>query len=248
MTRGPRVIAIIAASAIAATSAVSQERISLRWGECVDGGGSSNRALLCVDNISNSTLIPSFVLAAPVDSVIALEIVVDVQHALSQLPDWWHLEPTGCRAGNLSASAEYSSLGACTDPWSTLGVGSVQAWNVGEPRGGANQARMIVTSAVPSSAYATLSAGTPYYGALVVLHSGSTIGPTVCTGCSAGACLVLNSIRIIRLPGASPASVDVVTPGPGAENWVTWQGGGAASCSAVPIRNVTWGRLKGFYR
>jgi hypothetical protein len=64
-----------------------------------------------------------------------------------------------------------------------------------------------------------------------------------CAGCSTGACIVLNSVELVRLPGAIGGNVTLTTPG---SNFATWQAG--AACVTVPVRNRTWGQVKALYR
>ena len=79
-------------------------------------------------------------------------------------------------------------------------------------------------------------------------HALTTGEGTVCGGCAGSACLVLNGMWIRRQPGAVGGDVLLSEPGTGQANWATWQGGTGADCAAVPVRAVTWGRLKGLYR
>jgi hypothetical protein len=59
---------------------------------------------------------------------------------------------------------------------------------------------------------------------------------------------VFNGMWLRRQPGAVGGDVQLSAPGLGEANWATWQGGAEATCAAVPVRAVTWGRLKGLYR
>jgi hypothetical protein len=50
--------------------------------------------------------------------VIAVEIVVDIQHSSATLPDWWRLNVGGCRQGvNIAAAADFPGKTACLDMW-----------------------------------------------------------------------------------------------------------------------------------
>lgn len=79
-------------------------------------------------------------------------------------------------------------------------------------------------------------------------RTGKSSGTGSCAGCLAPACLVLNGITIRRLPGAPGGDVIISSVGAGNPNWVTWRGGAGADCSLVPVRAVTWGRIKTLYR
>ena len=231
----------------AARDAAAQPGIALTWNDCVLGGAAGDLFFDCTSNEGQEELFCAVRLQQPTDSVIALECVVDLQHADPALPNWWQVGSGGCRAGNLTASADYSGLAACADPWSGAGSATIQQYQVGAPRGAPNQARILAVSFVPSSSAASLDATQTYYAARVILRNGNTTGLQACTGCVGGACLVLNSILVRRLPGSS-GDLYLETPiAPGA-NWATWRGGGGASCSAVPARRSTWGALKSLYR
>jgi hypothetical protein len=217
----------------------------LSWNDCPGGASASPSATFSCDTESGEQdLIPAFVLSSPIDSVIAVEIVVDIQFAGFSVPSWWHLEPAGCRFGRLAPSTLPPPANACANFWNQdLSAGFL--YLIGQPRGGANQARMVVSFALPDvKAARRLEADSLYLAArLALLHS----NPTNCVGCSTSACLVLNSILIGRVPGAAGGDVLLTTPGPADANRATWQGS-SANCSTVPVRPSTWGRLKGLYR
>ncbi len=81
-----------------------------------------------------------------------------------------------------------------------------------------------------------------------VQTTGAAHSPS-CTGCTAGACIVLNSIKInqpVDAPGGSPT-----LSAPAMRNWVTWLGGLGAGTNcflATPARNRTWGSIQSLYR
>jgi hypothetical protein len=189
-------------------------------------------------------LVAAFVLGSALDSVIAVEVVVDVQFDATVVPKWWQFEPSGCRFNRLLPGSLPPPLPTtCANFWNQdLSTGLLV--QPGQPRGGANQTHIVATLALPDTkAPRTLSGGTMYFATVFDLL-GDT--PATCTGCSTSACLVLNSILVGRVPGASGGDVTVDTPGPGNANEVSWQGG--SNCTTVPVRGSTWGRLKDLYR
>ena len=105
---------------------------------------------------------------------------------------------------------------------------------------------MVALSLLPPDAR-TLAAGTLYYAARVLLENQNTTGAGSCSGCDGIACLVLNSIRIKRLPGAVGGDVLLEQPAPDGGNMATWHGT-AANCAAVPVHVGSWGRIKALYR
>ncbi len=220
--------------------------LRLTWDECPEGNAQTVKQSSCNALFAVDPLVSSFVLSAPVDSVIGMEVVVDLVTDSATLPDWWHYEPGGCNAGALTATGDFSTIGACANPWNSTATGLVQAWWGGQPRGGANQARLIFTVFVAPADRVTMDAGNPYYAGVVRLTHARSSGPNACAGCTVPVCLVLNSIQLLRLSGASVEEVQVVPSG-GTGNWASWQSA-TANCNLVPVRNRTWGAIKSSYR
>jgi len=225
----------------------AEEALHLGWDQC-GLAGTSNKTFGCLDDVASHSLYCAFSLAQPVTDVIGLEIVVDLQHASPALPSWWDLGVGGCRYGALTASGSAPAGTGCTDFWQGQATGGIQGFKIGQPYGGANQARIKVALAVLSDAPRALNATDLYYAARIVLASNLTTGTSSCAGCSEPACLVLNSILLLRLPGSPGGDVLLETPAPGNGTFATWQGGSGAECAAVPARRTTWGGIKSLYR
>ena len=133
------------------------------------------------------------------------------------------------------------------DPWQGIVPAGVLAdYVVGGSGRPPSQAQIKVTYSVPSGQFRALNASDMYFAARLVLRNPGTFS---CSGCQSSACLVLNSILIGRLPGPGGESRDLSLqlPGAGDANQATWQGAGA-NCGAVPVRAMTWGRIKSSYR
>ncbi|HYM80985.1 MAG TPA: hypothetical protein VEY91_06185 [Candidatus Limnocylindria bacterium] len=231
----------------------SAEGIYLSWNDCpLDPSSAADFVSACNVNGGQSELLCSFSLAQPTDSVLAVEITLDVQHAAALLPSWWRFDTTPCRNGSLKADADFGSRSACEDMWhGAFVVGGLAQYTVGQPRGGPNQARIRIALAVTPASMQALNAATMHYAARVVIDNLGTVGATPCSGCGEPACLVLNAVMIgrpIRPEGAPSGNILLDSPGPGNPNWVTWQGGGGAACTAVPVARKTWGQVKTLYR
>ncbi len=221
--------------------------LHLAWDDCRITGADDAPAV-CLTNEGATELFCAFTLDAPIPDVIGIEVVVDIQHSAGQLPDWWHMQGKGeCRDGSLLASGDFSTNGVCVDPWLNLGGGLV-LYDPGLPRGQPSQARIHGTYAIPSDQARELVTGEMYYGLKIVLRNDRSVFPFECTGCTQPACLVLNQITLLRVPSADPPEIPLVRPGPGNANRVTWKGGTAADCTAVPIRKTTWGQIRSLYR
>ncbi len=237
------VLRLLALSLLSVGPAQAGPTLTLGWLDCRPAGGSSNQSFGCGSNTAEMLLHPAFELGAAVDSVFQLEMVIDIQHASDLLPQWWRLDPNQCRANQAIADAVFAS--GCTDPWSGAGVAAVQGYLAGPPGRFPSQARLLVAATVPSSSPVSLSAGIPYSAPRVRIRTGNS---TTCAGCPGSACLVLNSVELHRLPGASPEAVTLTVSTGGTANWVAWQGGAGADCAAVPVHNRTWGAVKSLYR
>jgi hypothetical protein len=249
-----RILAILLVACLlaAGSSAVrAAEGLYLTWNDCASGAGATHDlGSDCASETGQQDLYCAFGVPAPLDSVLGLELVVDVQGADPKLPDWWRFEVGGCRAGELRVRFAFPSPSPCRDFLRGNASGDVQAYYLREPHGGANQARIAVAASLLASVggYASLGPDSMYYAACLSLTNTHTIGAGACAGCSRPVCLVLNSITVRRQPGAVGGDQFLSEPGPDQANWATWQSGLGADCAAVPVRAVTWGRIKSLYR
>lgn len=219
--------------------------LALNWNDCPLSPSSQRGLIAACQNSGSEELIASFELSAPLDSVIALEAVVDVQSAASTLPPWWQYGPAGCRQQQLIASATFPGLTACADFWQNSATYSgPPVYLPGAPHGGTNTARIVISVAVLSSEARALAQGTRYYAArLTFLNSPDA----TCPGCETPACLVLNSIRLVRIPGTATGDLELTIPASAGANEATWQSV-TATCDQVPVRRISWGRIKMLYR
>ena len=220
--------------------------LHLTWNDCPGGvAAASNRDFSCATSTGSHTLVFAVETPAPVDSVLGLELVLDVQTQAAAVPDWWRAAPGDCRDGALVADGDLGP-GACEPLWNGKPAGGLASQTIGMPRGGPNQFRLVISLARPANQMTTLVPGTVYYAARLVVRNDLT---GVCGGCAVPACFVFNSATLKRpaRPDGAP-SADVVLDGSGGgASHVTWQGPGAA-CETVPVRRSTWGSLKGLYR
>ena len=219
--------------------------LSLGWQDCraSGGAGADNQQFGCNSEFIVLPLHAAFVLAAPVDSVVSFELVIDVDVAATTLPLWWSMAPGQCRAGGWSADT--FPAGSCNDPWQGQGVAAFQGWFQGQPGDSPRHGRLLVAAAASPGTFVALEENAAYSAARVLLRTDKTL---TCEGCSTPACLVFNSVLIRRLAGSSFETVQLSAPeAPGLER-ATWQGGSGADCQAVPTRRSTWGAVKSLYR
>jgi hypothetical protein len=216
--------------------------IDLAWNDCRTAAAAQSSLSVACANTATEQFVAGFQLAAPVDSVIAVEVVIDVlAPGVTRLPEWWEYGPGGCRDGALVASANFGGLTACAD-WlgGTATFDSAPVYASGAPRGAANTARIVATFAVLSTQARALAAATPYYAARLTIRNDTG----TCAGCTVPACLLLESVRLLRVRGDTRVLETATAPD---ANQVTWQST-TLSCAAVPVRRVSWGRLRQLYR
>jgi hypothetical protein len=231
-------------AAVSPLRAGTTDGLFLRWNDCPLAASSvSTMTFGCSSDVGEELLVAAITLGETVDDVIAVEVVIDIQFAGAAVPPWWQIDPAGCRDGALIARSAPPQNPACTDFWNqTLTPGLLYQI---APRGNPSQARVVVSFALPSTTPPRqLVPGPTYYVASIAVQNQRT---SQCTGCLTNACLVLNSVRLGRVPGSPGQDPMIVQPGPLEANHATWQGAGAA-CQSVPTRSSTWGRLKSLYR
>jgi hypothetical protein len=241
---------LIAALLLLAPAARADSALYFSWNDCALGSESLQTFVFdCGSEAGAEELFCAFrmPLATGAD-VLGITAIVDIQSAATSLPDWWRLGAVGeCRSGSLGVSGDFVLSAACVDPWQGQAVSEIQAYNAGEPRGGVNQARIKAVCGVIPALARTLDGTSVYYGLKLVIQNTHSTGAAACAGCLQPACLVLNSIEVKRLEGAPGGDLVLATPSPVNGNWARWQGGGV-DCGLVPVRNLTWGRVKSLYR
>ena len=213
----------------------------LGWDQCRAASGLADLEFACDDTLARRSLVCALQSPTRIDSVIAAEIVLDVQSASIMLPDFWRFDPAGCNAGGLTASI--GTTGECPDLWGGYGSALVADATWGQPRNATSQIRIRATASVASVQARTVEPGV-VYEFLRLDFDGRRLES--CVGCAVPACLVLNSVWLRRLGTGG----DVLLFGDGGieSDRVTWWLGAGADCLAVPASRPTWGALKVRYR
>src|SRR5438093_3442857 len=112
------VLATLLAAAAMARPAAAVEGLYLTWDDCPQGAThSSTRVFNCQDNTTSHELYCAFTMPQSTDQVIAMEVVVDIQHAAATMPNWWRMDPSGCRSGSISVAPDFPGKSACLQPW-----------------------------------------------------------------------------------------------------------------------------------
>ncbi len=240
-----RAAALLAAALVACAPGRSfaAEELWLRWFECAASGQQANVVNCAVPTLPRSLYVAACP-ATSVDQVVGTNMVFDVVADAATLPGWWQLAPGGCRAGRLTADASFGATVACVDAWNEAGVALIQGYEA-RPGGGPNELRFVVVAGVLPGNAVVMPGGEPRALVHVVMDLADVIS-TPCAGCATGACIVLNSVELVRLPGAPGGSVTLTQPAADGSNFAIWQSG--AACVSVPARNRTWGQIKAMYR
>lgn len=221
--------------------------LNLGWGDCGGLPGSLNETFACNANTgAPHQLFGSFVAPSFVTAMSANEIVFDIQTVGVSLSPWWGMRTGACRASASLAGDFNFTLGpfTCYDYWQAGAIGSLsQDVAVG------NRARVKGVFALPAGdgRITGIAEGTEVYSFKAVINNAKTVGLGACAGCSSGACIVLNSIKLNQ-PVGTPGGGKFVSA-PATRNHATWQGGIGADCyAATPAKNTTWGSVKALYR
>jgi len=248
VSRGTPAAAMVLAAAVFfgfVDSARAAGGINLSWNDC-GVTGTLQKTFACSGcTLTGAIMVASAETCSEMPQLNGEESFLDVETNQAALSPWWHMEVGGCR-GPTSISVSLDFTGGpftCLDPWSGQASGGM-TYTAGY--GGANRARIHTVGAIPDSAGIT-GIDEYYFFKLTLLAQKST-GNGSCAGCTDGACIVLNSIKLTQQAGAPGG--DLTLANPLIRNYVTWQLGGASiGCpGATPTRDRTWGSVKALYR
>lgn len=231
--------------------------INLAWNDCPRGPTAGyNRDFACNTNTGSQLLVVSFEPPpSGLTGVTGMNAIIDVYSEACPVPDWWQFKyALTCRQNSMSVSASFApTQTGCVDPWQGLGTGSLAAYftNAVLPSMPQNKSRILTSVTVSDPMGITISSGLEYYAFNVVIANDRTVGPSACSGCSFGACIILGELLITTLDAG-----DILIFNPLSSNIATWQGGvfgcgstdgGFPNCT-VPVHNHTWGQIKTLYR
>jgi hypothetical protein len=191
----------------------------------------------CDGNEGSDEIVGSVVSPYTVSKLLGIEAQIWVCFPSEVQPDWWRVDPPGCRSTSVTADL-ISPPGSCFDYWAAAGgaTGGITSFDLA-----GNGFRILIDATVDSAKAGPIATGTEYFLFRLIIAHAKTTGPGACAGCSIPANLTFASLglRVIGQDYFSFSSVD-------RNNVVTWQGGG--SCYALPVRNRTWGAVKSLYR
>jgi hypothetical protein len=220
--------------------------LNLGWLDCEGLPASENRIFACNTNSGVHTLVGSFFAPCCITAASANEIVMDVQTTGVSLAAWWGMRTGACRtAASLLSSYDFTGGPfTCYDYWQGGASGGISE---DAPIG--NRVRIKALGALPAGSplITAIGEGFEVYSFKANINSAKSAGLGACAGCNAGACIVLNSIKINQ-PVSEPGGSKFVSA-PATRNYATWQGGIGGDClGATPAKNTTWGNVKALYR
>jgi hypothetical protein len=223
--------------------------INLAWGDgCWADNPSTLRTFACDGNTNSFSMTASFSLTQDLTRFSALDAQLDLQSDAPGLPDWWQMcSAGGCRTGSLSGTADFNiSPGGCTYAWPGVVPSALLIWRTFQWCSGnlvfssPGRAQLFAHFQGPSAG-TTIHHGAEYYAFRITVDGQKTTGADACGGCAIPATIVLNQIYLYG------GILEPITT-PLANTCLRWQAGGTTPCSATPVRNMTWGAIKSFYR
>jgi hypothetical protein len=243
-----RVLLVSSLLLLLASPAARAVTVNLAWGPlCYPGNPVSATTFACdTDGPEGDRVVTvSFTPGAAIPDVIAVEWSISGQPDFDspwELPDWWRLEPGGCRAGKVSfyATPATGPTATCAD-W-TEGRAVFMAPSVYQFD--ARVIRFDLGCAIDASDPASVVAGQEYYAGGVTILNGRTVGTGACAGCSTGMDFMLSTLAVTGLSGMRDEYHEWNYPG-SPHPYVPhlfW------NSTSTPTRNTTWGQVKGLYR
>ncbi len=233
--------------------------VNLTWGEqCWSDLHVNLQTFACDSNSGTFTMCVSWAPYGTYDDFLAVDITLMSRTSQQTMPDWWMMDVGQCRPGP-GFSADFTGVTAskCVDPWAgggETGGGFGQYIDYLTPGSGldGNTAWMKASWAHLNPAH--IDAGVEYYGGKFILGAAKTVGSGACAGClypMSWAVLdiyVSTNTAVERLTDALPGGNGCLHWQDCSVNWVYDVGCSGSGCSAVPVRNSTWGQIKSFYR
>jgi hypothetical protein len=229
---------------LAASSAFAQGGLNLYWNGCSDGGVST-QTFACNSNSGFlQAAYATCVVPSDVPTFVGTSVVVDITVNDTALPAWWQMATGQCRAGALSISCDPAvNASNCTvDLWAGTNPTTVSTVQ-NAVHGLANELRLNAAAALTGESPVAAD-GTEYFVAKISMSKTKSTGTGSCAGCTTGACIVLNEMKLQTTLNAA----DVTVSGPAVSNFVTYNAGSPTCTQATPAQNRTWGAVKNLYR
>lgn len=232
--------------------------LDLTWNACAATGGVPTTTLDCAGG-GAAPAFGTFFVTSVQDSVIAMDVALDLIVNNAGLPTFWHFEAGGCNEltgaafSNTKPSLGCGSIAQVTPLWTPSGSGNALGF-VPQTRG-PNTGHFVGSVFRPSTSPGKCNASpSNYFGFAFTIITDNAQENTIgtCVGCPLGFNIVWNSANLINARAAQGAGIEAAPypiAGPGnVGNCITGNGGAPGGCQATPARNRTWGQLKSLYR
>ncbi len=241
-----RILSLIVTGLAIATAARADDA-DLAWNRCAGLlGASASESFACNDNGLTLLIAPTVTTIYDTPNVVGAQVDVDVISDAATLPDWWRFGAGECRDGSASFLATMAGVGdatTCKRPWATSGVGTQATFTTPI---GSQLNRLRIRGSVAQTTPVTLVGGQRYLVGVIQIATDRSyddgLGGAVCAGCSSGACLALQTVRLFLGDGST-----VVTVSPTNNFLITYNQAAGTPC-VVPTRPSTWGAIKAMYR
>ncbi len=219
--------------------------IDLSWADCGSFGAAA-KTFACDREGERLVIVGSAIAGVTMPQLNGQYSILELQSNASTLPAWWQLSTSGCRAtspSSITSDFDFTSGGSCADPWQGSAMGGIDYQS---GFGGSNRARIRTICAIATPT--AISATEEYSFFKIRISTNRTTGPSGCTGCNEGACIVFDSIQLTQPAGVG----DVTITDSILRNSVQWQSagpsGGAGICPGASLQTVkTWGGVKQMY-
>jgi len=241
-----RLLALLLALAIGASTAAAQEGIQLSWNDC-GTFGSGVQTFACNSNSGTAfRMIGSARLNATLDPLVTIISTLDVSVDATSLPAWWQVHNAGaCRQSAVAASVHVPGPGACA-AWENNTT--LDAFMVQDGYGGPSHTRWDVLQFGDANNPVAFPGGVENFLFSISINRSRTVGAGSCSGCPLAACVTLRRVEFRY--GSFPTgteTVKVVTT-PLTSFGITWQSVAPSCLGAVPAPRATWSDVKALYR
>ena len=201
------------------------------------------------------TFVASFKMDAAKTDFIGISAILGGQSTPTDLPDWWQVYNAGsCRRTSVTTSADFTAAAktVCKDPFAGAATGGITAWYTAaypppSPIIVPAPSRFRMKVAFTMATSKTLSATSEWYafrGMIDAAHT--TVTQPLCSGCATTMYLDLSEIGVI----GSNSSYKITAPH--TNTCIAWQALQTdyqfCNLAGTPVRNNTWGQVKGLYR
>lgn len=278
MTARPGIILLTMCAVLLSpvTRAHAAGGFNFAWNQCWSEGGTAYAYFACNANVSGpvAVAVGSFKPTADMPDFDGIQATVHLQSSQSTLPDWWQFFNAGsCRLVSLTASADFTGAlqTSCVDPFGGLAAGGIASYRTATTGigSGLSPDYAIIAIYFAIADPEAITAADEYDGFALAIHGQKTVGAGSCAGCSVPVCVGLTRLDVV---GSSGSRQTLLTP---LQNqFIGWQCGqttatvpyyfppgqsitgtisgtcapNALPCAAVPVRNITWGRILEHYR